>query len=75
MNGRREADAISARTNQHRELIWNQIEWIQIKARVEKMQRDIFPGYPKWRDVESQARTETDGEVTSSEIMGSAPCH
>ncbi len=42
MNGRREADAISARTNQHRELIWNQVEWIKIKARVEKMQRDIF---------------------------------
>lgn len=38
MNGRRETGEVPVRANQHRKLIWN----LKIKARVEKMQREVF---------------------------------
>ena len=38
MNGRRETGEVPVRANQHRKLIWNP----KIKARVEKMQREVF---------------------------------
>ena len=42
MTGQREAGVKPARTNQQRELIWNQVDWTKTKARVEEMQQMIF---------------------------------